>query len=149
MTRKTTTTPGLMTIAAGLLLALTGCGSSATTAGTASGATQSATSSPASTTGTSSLGATSTSSGPKAAAPALITIKDFMYTLPASVPPGAKIMVTNQDNQNHTVTSSPKGAFEVKVDGGGTATFTAPSTPGSYKIVCDFHANMTGTLVVK
>ena len=153
MTTKMITKPGLMTIAAAaLLVALTGCGSSATTADSASGAgaTMSATSSPSSTPGTSSPGATSSTSAPQAAEPILITIKDFKYTLPASVAPGAKIMVTNQDDQNHTVTSTPKGAFEVKVDGGaGTDSFTAPTKPGSYAIVCDFHANMMGTLVVK
>jgi len=152
MTSKAITKPGLMTIAAAaLLVALTGCGSSATTADSASGAgaTLSATS-PSSTPGTSSPGATSGTSAPQAAAPVLITIKDFKYTLPASVAPGAKIMVTNQDGQNHTVTSTPAGAFQVKVDGGGgTASFTAPTKPGSYKIVCDFHANMAATLVVK
>jgi len=153
MTSKAITKPGLMTIAtAALLVALTGCGSSATTAASAAsgaGATLSATS-PSSTPGTSSSGATSGTSAPQAAAPVLITIKDFKYTLPASVAPGAKIMVKNQDGQNHTVTSTPAGVFQVKVDGGGgTASFTAPTKPGSYAIVCDFHANMTATLVVK
>jgi len=64
--------------------------------------------------------------------------------------PGAKITVRNQDDQNHTVTSAPKGVFDVTVNGGGgTATLTAPAKPGSYIFVCTFHANMTGTLVVK
>jgi len=146
---KTTIRPALMTIAAtGLIVALTGCGSSATTAGSASGATMSATS-PSLTPGASSPAATSGTSAPQAAGPVQITIKDFKYTLPASVAPGAKIMVTNQDAQNHTVTSTPKGAFQVTVDGGGgTSTFTAPTKPGSYQVVCDFHANMTATLVV-
>ncbi|MEP7017487.1 MAG: cupredoxin domain-containing protein [Actinomycetota bacterium] len=150
MTSKPTTKPGLMTIAAvGLLVALTGCGSSATTASSASGATPSHTSSPASTPGNPSLGAASSPAAPQAAEPVLITIKDFAYILPASVASGAKIMVKNQDNQSHTVTSTPKGAFAIKVDGGGTASFTAPAKPGSYQFACDFHANMMGTLVVK
>ena len=58
-------------------------------------------------------------------------------------------MVTNEDDQKHTVSSAPKGAFETNVDGGGKASFTAPSKPGSYKVICDFHANMSATLVVK
>jgi len=140
-----------MTIAAAaLLVALTGCGSSTTTADSASGAGATLSATSPSSTPAAPSGATTGSSAPEAAAPVLITIKDFKYTLPASVAPGAKIMVTNQDGQNHTVTSTPKGAFQVKVDGGGgTASFTAPTKPGSYAIVCDFHANMAATLVVK
>lgn len=141
------TKPGMMTMAAaGLIVALAGCGSSGTTAGSdATGAASQTSSSPA----TPEPGA-STSPDSGAAAPALITIKDFKYTLPASVAPGAKVMVKNEDSQNHTVTSSPKGAFDVNVaGGGGTATFTAPTKPGTYNLICTFHANMMGALVVK
>ncbi len=31
----------------------------------------------------------------------------------------------------------------------GTATFTAPTAPGTYPYHCIFHANMKGTLTVK
>ena len=139
--------PKLMSIAAtALIVGLTGCGSSATTEGSNATGTASQTSS-------SSLTAPSTSpdAAPSAATePVLITIKDFKYSIPASVAPGAKITVKNLDDQNHTVTSAPKGAFDVTVNGGGgTATFTAPAKPGSYTFVCSFHANMMGTLVVR
>ena len=139
--------PELMSIAAtALMVGLTGCGSSATTEGSNATGTMSQTSS-------SSLTAPSTSpdAAPSAASqPVLITIKDFKYSIPASVAPGAKITVRNQDDQNHTVTSATKGAFDVTVNGGGgMATFTAPAKPGSYTFVCTFHANMMGTLVVK
>jgi len=84
-----------------------------------------------------------------AAAPAAITIKDFMFTVPAAVAPGATVMVTNADAQSHTVTSKD-GGFDVKVDGhGGVATLTAPKTAGTYTLTCDFHANMTGALTVR
>ena len=33
--------------------------------------------------------------------------------------------------------------------GCGSATFTAPTKPGSYPFVCTFHANMMARLVVK
>jgi len=84
-----------------------------------------------------------------AAEPVLVTIKDFKYTIPASVAPGSKVTVKNEDAQNHTVTSAPHGAFDVNVPAGGTATFTAPTKPGSYKFICTFHADMLGALVVK
>jgi len=58
-------------------------------------------------------------------------------------------MVKNADGEKHTVTSS-SGAFNVTVDGAnGTGTFTAPTKPGSYMFICNFHGNMMGTLVVK
>ena len=56
--------------------------------------------------------------------------------------------IKNLDAQAHTVTSKT-GGFDVKVDPNGTATLTAPKTPGSYPVVCSFHANMTATLVVQ
>lgn len=40
-------------------------------------------------------------------------------------------------------------AFDAEVKGGGTDTFTAPTTPGSYAYHCTFHPGMHGTLVVK
>ena len=143
--------PGLFTIAAaGLIVGLTGCGTSANTAGSEATSTLSHMSSPST-----SAPATSTSpdaapsASASAAEPVLITIKDFKFTIPASVAPGSKVTVKNADGQSHTVTSATRGAFDVKVDGGGTATFTAPTAPGSYPFVCTFHANMMGTLVVK
>ena len=79
---------------------------------------------------------------------AAIAIKDFMFTVPASVPAGASLTITNNDSEAHTVTSKD-GGFDVKVAGrGGTAQLTAPAKAGSYKLTCDFHANMSGTLVV-
>ena len=79
---------------------------------------------------------------------ATISITDFVYTVPASVAPGAQIVIENGDSQAHTVTSKT-GGFDVKVDPDGTITFTAPTKPGSYPFVCSFHGNMTSTLVVK
>ncbi|WP_051399640.1 cupredoxin domain-containing protein [Haloechinothrix halophila] len=84
-----------------------------------------------------------------AAAPAKIRIKDFEFTLPDSVAPGAEITVTNEDNTAHTVTATEQGGFDTNIQGGETATFTAPSEPGSYPLECTFHPSMTGTLVVE
>ncbi|MEP6630600.1 MAG: cupredoxin domain-containing protein [Lapillicoccus sp.] len=74
-------------------------------------------------------------------------MKDFMFTVPASVPAGSSVTITNNDSEAHTVTSKD-GGFDVKVAGrGGTAQLTAPKA-GTYTLTCDFHANMKGTLVV-
>lgn len=139
--------PKLMSVvAAGLIVGLTGCGSSTTTEGSA-----------ISTSPTSSSSATTPATQASDTAPSapeakslVIAIKDFKYTVPASVAPGTKVTVKNEDAENHTMTSAPKGAFEVTATGGGgTATFTAPTKPGSYPFTCDFHADMMGTLVVR
>jgi plastocyanin len=95
---------------------------------------------------TSSAGTPSSSSADAAAE--VLSITDFAYKVPVSVTPGATITIKNADSQAHTVTSKA-GGFDVKVDPHGTATLTAPSKPGRYPFVCTFHANMTGTLVVK
>ena len=141
------TKQGLFAIAAaGLVVALTGCGTSTTTAGAGASATSSP--SPSTSSMSTSPGA-APSENASAAEPVLVTIKDFKYTIPSSVAPGSKVTVKNEDAQNHTVTSSPHGAFDVNVPAGGTATFTAPTKPGSYKFICTFHADMLGALVVK
>jgi hypothetical protein len=40
------------------------------------------------------------------------------------------------------------GAVTVDLDGGGTASFTAPGDPGSYDFQCQIHPEMSGTLTV-
>jgi plastocyanin len=86
------------------------------------------------------------SSAPAAAAPT-ITIADFEYEVPGPVAAGAEVMVVNEDTEAHTFTLKGTDA-EVVVQGGGTATLTAPTTPGTYEVVCDFHGSMTAELVV-
>lgn len=123
----------MVIVAAAALIAVSGCGSPGTDGYGASSSPPSGASSSAPQSGT-----------------ATITIKDFGYQGPVSVSPGAKITVKNQDAQAHTVTSDDGKAFDAAADGGGgTATFTAPTTPGSYPYHCAYHSNMHGTLVVK
>ncbi|QDY91239.1 hypothetical protein E7Y32_14250 [Arthrobacter sp. UKPF54-2] len=79
-----------------------------------------------------------------------ITIRDFGYGAPLVVPAGAVISITNMDSAGHTVTADDGPAFDVDVKGsGGTATLTAPSTPGTYTYHCRYHPNMHGTLTVR
>jgi plastocyanin len=97
-------------------------------------------------------GASGTPSGGSAPASsaAAITIRDFAYGPPLVVSAGAAVTVTNMDGAEHTVTADDGPAFDVDVKGsGGTATFTAPSTPGTYAFHCTFHPGMHGTLTVK
>jgi plastocyanin len=80
---------------------------------------------------------------------AVITIKDFKYEVPASVKPGAMVTVTNADSAPHTLTVKDEGGLDLEVKGGGTVIFPAPDDPGEYEIICNFHPQMSGTLVVK
>jgi plastocyanin len=76
-----------------------------------------------------------------------ITIDSSFNFSTASVPAGATVTVKNDSTTQHTVTQDG-GGFDVTVDGGKTATFTAPSKPGTYKYHCKIHSFMHGTLTV-
>ncbi|MHA7275289.1 cupredoxin domain-containing protein [Arthrobacter sp. HLT1-21] len=77
----------------------------------------------------------------------VITITDFSFDVSGPVSPGATVTVTNNDSEAHTVSST---ALESGSIAGGTSlTFSAPSEPGEYPFICDFHGNMMGTLVVE
>lgn len=105
----------------------------------------------------------SSSSGPAPASPSpsapssipvseeRIVIKDFRFE-PAdlTVAPGAKVSVVNEDSTPHTVTAQAANAFDTgTIEGGETATFTAPPTAGTYRYLCGIHPSMTGTLTVR
>ena len=124
----------LLPLAAATLLA--GC------SGTKTASTPAASSPTAATT---SAPATATKA-PVSASAAVITIKNFAYTVPASVKAGSTVMVKNADDTAHTVTL--KGSPGLVVQPGATATLTAPAKPGTYAITCDFHGNMKANLVV-
>lgn len=132
---------------AGMLFGLTGCG------GGNDEQTEPQAPAPTSQPGSTTTTETDKTSDPEdtevAAEPAKIGIKDFEFTLPDSVAPGAEITVTNEDNAAHTVTATEQGDFDTTIQGGETATFTAPSEPGSYPLECTFHPSMTGTLIVE
>lgn len=86
---------------------------------------------------------------PKAAA-AVVTIKSFAYQIPKRVDPGAKVTVHNMDQVAHTVTADTgDNVFNVNVNPGSSAAFTAPNKPGAYKFHCKYHSNMHAVLVVK
>jgi plastocyanin len=74
-----------------------------------------------------------------------ITIQDFQFGVPLLVKPGATVTVTNQDAADHDVVADD-GSFKTALLGKGkSATFTAPTKPGTYTFSCSVHANMTGT----
>jgi plastocyanin len=93
----------------------------------------------------------SKSSGSGSSGPAgTIVIQNTSFTTPdVSVKAGAKVTVDNKDGFSHTVTSDEAGKFDTgTIDGNKTVTFTAPTTPGTYKFHCNIHSTMHGTLTV-
>jgi plastocyanin len=78
-----------------------------------------------------------------------IVIKNFGYTVPASVRPRATLTIRNEDNVAHTATSTSGRGFDAKVGPSTTTTMTAPSEPGRYRLICTYHPYMHAVLVVK
>jgi plastocyanin len=86
--------------------------------------------------------------GAAAPAAAIVTVRDFSFTK-ATVAAGATVEVVNRDGVAHTV-SAAKGGFDSgTVSGGADGSFTAPSKPGTYRIVCHIHPQMSGELIVR
>jgi plastocyanin len=79
-----------------------------------------------------------------------IVISTFAYTVPGSVSPGQQLTIVNKDETNHTVTADENNLFDIRVSGGGgTMSFTVPTTPGTYPFHCRYHADMHGVLTVQ
>jgi len=126
-----------LVLAALSAVTLVACGSS--------GSSSSSTTSSAPAASSTSARASSSEAGGTAST---ITIKNFSFTAPDSVSPGATITVDNRDGTDHTVTSDTGNAFD-DAAAPGTSSFTAPTKPGSYPFHCTIHPSMHGTLVVK
>jgi len=146
--------------AAAVTLAVAACSSgddpsdsAAPTVATTTSAAAATTSAPAGGEATSSgdSGGGGSDSGP-AAGSGTINIQNFAFGSPLTVKPGATIKVTNMDRAAHDVASDDKGKFRTPLlNQGESATFTAPTQPGTYKFSCTVHAQMQGigTLTVQ
>jgi plastocyanin len=122
---------GCAAAAGALLLALTACSS-----------TSSATAGPSATAGSASAAAVSGTQ---------IVISNFDFSpMTLTVSPGAHVTVVNHDSTAHTLTASSGNAFDTgDIGPGKSATFTAPTKPGSYSYICSIHQFMHGTLTVR
>lgn len=78
----------------------------------------------------------------------VITIAEFAFEVPDSIPAGSEITVINEDSVGHTVTSDEEGVFDVIVGPGEEVAFTVPEEVGDYAFHCTPHPNMVSTLVV-
>ena len=92
------------------------------------------------------------SSSPSPAAPSAAVdgyvVKDYGFA-PLTAAPGQTVRVVNGDDEPHTVTAKD-GSFDTgSFDKSEPGSFTAPSQPGTYPIVCTVHPSMHGTLTVR
>ena len=144
---KTRTALVLATVLIGLSGCAGGGGTQTTAPATTAGASPSMSMEPSAPAGSTS----GQGSGAANAAAATITISNFAYEIPGAVAPGAEVKVINMDTAEHTVTADQNATlFDVEVkENGGTATFKAPSEPGTYAFHCNYHPNMHGSLTVK
>ncbi len=85
---------------------------------------------------------------PAEQAQAAITIEGFAFDGPESVPAGTAITVTNLDGAPHTLTFRQAGIDTGTLDGGASATVTAPTEPGTYDFFCTIHPSMEGRIVI-
>jgi plastocyanin len=78
-----------------------------------------------------------------------VEIKNYAFTPPTlTVPPGTTVTWTNADSVPHTATAGD-GAFDSgNLNPGQSYSFTF-ATAGSFPYVCQYHAGMTGTIVVQ
>ena len=77
-----------------------------------------------------------------------VAITDFKFS-PATltVPVGATVTWTNQDEEPHTVAAKDGSFHSPGMDTHGIYSFTF-TNPGSYDYICSIHPFMTGTVVV-
>jgi plastocyanin len=91
----------------------------------------------------------SSKSGSSGSGSAVITMQNTSFKVAGPVKAGATVNNKNNDSFTHTVTSDDGTSFNVSVDGGKTATVTAPSKAGTYKFHCNIHSTMHATLTVQ
>ncbi len=95
-------------------------------------------------------GATSSAAVVSKAGHVTIAISNYAY-LPASltVKAGARVTWTNHDQTAHTATASGAKAFDSGTIKPGAHATVIFHKGGSYPYICQFHAFMHGTVVVK
>ncbi|WP_194906672.1 cupredoxin domain-containing protein [Catenulispora rubra] len=137
-------------LAAATALTLTACSSSSSHPAAAPTSTSSTSSSSSgSSSGSGATSTTGTTGAPVGASQ--IVISNFAFS-PAdlTVTAGQTVTVVNNDSTTHTLTATTGKAFDTgDLTPGKTATFTAPTTPGTYPYICTIHQFMHGTLTVK
>ena len=87
------------------------------------------------------------SAAPAAGKNVAISIKNFSFGDPITVPVGTTVVWTNDDTTAHTVTAADKSFDSGNMDQGASFSFTFTKA-GTFSYVCTYHANMKGTVTV-
>ena len=89
----------------------------------------------------------------QAAAPAAevaVDIRDFAFSPnPVEVPVGGTVTWTNQDQVPHTATAEDRGVLQSGTISPGSSFSQVFAQAGEFPYFCEFHPNMTGTIVVQ
>jgi plastocyanin len=88
-----------------------------------------------------------TAGGGGGGAEGAIDITEFAFPAETRIAAGQPLTVTNDTGAAHTVTADDD-SFNEEVEAGASIELVV-SEPGSYPYHCNFHANMTGVLVVE
>ena len=76
-----------------------------------------------------------------------VDIKDFAFGDPLEIAVGTTVTWTNLDSAPHTVSQKGGGFQSGKLDEGATFSFTFEEA-GTFDYFCEFHPNMSGTVIV-
>lgn len=80
----------------------------------------------------------------------VITIQNFAFAPQSiTVKAGSTVTVTNLDSTGHNVAATDKSFQTEILSNGQSATFKAPTKPGTYDFICEVHPMMKGQLIVQ
>jgi plastocyanin len=80
----------------------------------------------------------------------IVEIKNFAYSPnPVEIPVGATVTWINRDTVAHTATAQNRGAFQSGPLDPGDRFSQSFDQPGTFDYFCEFHASMTGTVIVQ
>jgi plastocyanin len=79
-----------------------------------------------------------------------VDIRDFLFSPdPVQVPAGGTVTWTNQGNVPHTATATERDVLQSGAIAPGASFSQEFPTAGEFSYFCEFHPNMTGTIVVQ
>nr|MBA3275746.1 cupredoxin family copper-binding protein [Chloroflexia bacterium] len=85
-----------------------------------------------------------------AASDVMVEITDFTFIeASVTIPVGGSITWTNNDSAPHTATAMDREVLQSGTLNQGDSFTQVFDTPGTYEYFCEFHPNMSGTIIVE